>query len=254
MRPEVVLLDCGGTLCWPPFDRLDQILSDLRHQTIGIEAHYRAFYRGSHALDDYLRTHHGQYPVSDSFALNHWVYAEGIAREGYPGLWTHPCTEEIFYRDGRLGKWDYTYPWVGESLKRLKAAGFRLAVVSNSDGHVEELLQSLGYAQYFETIIDSFHERVWKPAPEIFYLGLERMGLRKLAQQAEASERDGSDPPPVLYVGDNWRSDHEGATGAGLSIRLIDPLGLFSTWSDRRVRDMIDLADELCGQAAPAVP
>jgi FMN phosphatase YigB (HAD superfamily) len=246
MRPEVVLLDCGGTLSWPPFDRLDLILSDLRGRTIGLDAHYRAFYRGNYALDDYLRTHHGQYPVSDSFMLNHWVYAEGIAQEGHPGLWTERCTEAVLARDGRLGKWDFTFPWVRESLQRLKAAGFRLAVVSNSDGHVEELLRGLGYADFFEVIIDSYREKIWKPAPEIFYLGLRRMGLTKLAQQAEAAARGGADPPPVIYVGDNWRSDHEGATSAGLQIRLIDPLGLFRTWSDRRVRDMIDCADELC--------
>jgi FMN phosphatase YigB (HAD superfamily) len=247
MRPEVVLLDCGGTLSWPPFDRLDQILYDLHRRRIGIDAHYRAFYRGTHALDDYLRVHQGHYPVADSFLLNHWVYAEGIAREGFPGLWTPACTQAILDRDGRLGKWDYTFPWVGESLRRLKAAGYRLGVVSNSDGHVAELLTGLGYAEYFEVIVDSFRERVWKPAPQLFYIGLERMGLGKLAQQAEASIHSGADPPPVLYAGDNWRSDHEGATGAGLQIRLIDPLGLFHTWSDRRVRDMIDLADELCG-------
>jgi hypothetical protein len=121
VKPEVLLLDAGGTLCWPPFDRLDAILKDLKGRAIGIEAQYRAFYRGSHALDDYMRVHHGGYPTADSFSLNHWVYAEGIAREGYPGLWTRDCTEEILRRDRRLGKWDYTFPWVKDALDRLKA-------------------------------------------------------------------------------------------------------------------------------------
>jgi FMN phosphatase YigB (HAD superfamily) len=250
MRPEVVLLDCGGTLSWPPFDRLDQILSDLKGRTIGREAHYRAFSRGTHALDDYLRVHHGQYPTHDSFTLNHWVYAEGITREGYPGLWTRDCTEEVLFRDGRLGKWDHTFPWVQQSLQRLKAAGYRLAVVSNSDGHVVALLKALGYAPFFETIVDSFHERVWKPDPAIFYLGLARMGLSRYARQAEQAVQGRAEPPPVMYVGDNWRSDYEGAVGAGLMIRLVDPLGLFSQWTPHRVRDMIDLADELCSRNA----
>jgi len=260
MKPEVLLVDAGGTLCWPPFDRLDAILAELRGRPIGIEAQYRAFSRGSHALDDYMREHHGGYPTHDSFSLNHWVYEEGIAREGFAGLWTRECTEELFRRDRRLGKWDYTFPWVRDALDRLKASGIRLGLVSNSDGLVKQLLASLGYAGYFETIVDSYVEQVYKPEPQIFYLALERMGLIKLAdaayRAAEGSARvsagetnggQGRPPSPVMYVGDNWRSDYEGATRAGLDIRLIDPLGLFASWTDKRVRDIAALADELCG-------
>jgi FMN phosphatase YigB (HAD superfamily) len=247
MRPQVLLLDCGGTLSWTPFDRLDDILFDLRGRRIGIEAHYRAFCRGNHALDDYLRTHHGRYPVGDSFTLNHWVYEEGVAREGFPGLWTRECTMEVLRRDKRLGKWDYTFPWVREALERFKAAGIRQAVVSNSDGYVRELLRDLGYAAFMETIVDSCVEQVWKPDARIFYLALDRMKLGEMVAQAiRAADKEG-EVPPVMYVGDNWRSDYEGAVGAGLMIRLIDPLGLYAEWTDQRVRDMAALADELCG-------
>ena len=252
MRPEVILLDCGGTLSWPPFDRLDQVLRDLRGRTIGIEAHYRAFAHGTFALDDYMRRHQGGYPTADSLSLNHWVYEEGIAREGHPGLWTMDCTMEILRRDRRLGKWDYTFPWVRDSLERLKRAGFRLGLVSNSDGMVRELLQSLGYAAYFEVIVDSAVERVWKPDPRIFYLALDRMRLSEMATRAYKAAHSEGEPVPVMYVGDNWRSDFEGSRNAGLDIRLIDPLGLYSSWTDQRTRDMETLADELCGQAESA--
>jgi HAD superfamily hydrolase (TIGR01549 family) len=239
MKPEALLLDAGGTLCWPPFDRLDAILAELKGQSIGIEAHYRAFYRGSHALDDYLKRHRA-YPVQDSFSLNHWVYEEGIAREGYPGLWSRECTEEIYRRDRRLGKWDYTFDWVRTALQRLKQSGLRLGLVSNSDGHVAELMQQLGYAEYFETIVDSYIEQVAKPDPRIFAIALRRMGLERLIGAGPTAS-------PVMYCGDNWRSDFEGATAAGLQIRLIDPLGLFADWTELRVRDVTALADELCG-------
>jgi FMN phosphatase YigB (HAD superfamily) len=247
VKPEVLLFDCGGTLSWPPLNRLDEVLRDLRGQTIGVQAQYRAFARGTHALDDYLREHHGAYPVADSFTLNHWVYEEGIAREGFPGLWTRDCTMEIMRRDKRLGKWDFTFPWVREALERFLAAGFRLGLVSNSDGQVAQLLRELDYAKYFETIVDSYVEQVYKPDPRIFYLALDRMGLSEMVSMAlRAADGEGI-CPPVCYIGDTWRSDYEGAIGAGLHVRLIDPLLLYKVWTGDRVRDVSAWADELCG-------
>ena len=35
MRPEVLLLDCGGTLSWPPFDRVRALVRELRGVEIG---------------------------------------------------------------------------------------------------------------------------------------------------------------------------------------------------------------------------
>jgi FMN phosphatase YigB (HAD superfamily) len=237
----VILLDCGGTLSWPPFDRLDQINSDLRGQAIGIEAHYRAFSRGTHALDDYLRRHRG-YPVSDSFSLNHWVYEQGIEREGYPGLWTRDCTMEVLRREKRLGKWDFTYPWVRDSLEQLKSAGFRLGVVSNADGQVAQLLADLDYAKYFEVIVDSHIEQVWKPDPELFYIGLRRMGLAALAEDCKRLAGGSGEAPPVVYVGDSFRSDVTGARAAGIEVYMVDPLNLYEGWTERRVADMREFA------------
>lgn len=237
MRPDVILLDCGGTLSWPPFDRLDQILSDLRGQTIGIEAQYRAFARGTHALDDYLQTH-GRYPVQDSFTLNHWVYEQGVEREGYPGLWTRECTMEVLRREQRLGNWDYTFPWVRDCLEQLKIAGFRLGIISNADGRVAQLLKQLDYARYFEVIVDSYVEQVWKPDPELFYIGLRRMGLANLVAEGKRAASNGDVVSTVMFAGDSFRSDYRGALAAGFDVRLLDPLDLYGEWTDRRVKDM----------------
>jgi FMN phosphatase YigB (HAD superfamily) len=245
VRPDVILLDCGGTLSWPPFDRLDKILEDLRGRTIGVAAHYRAFSRGTHALDDHLREHRG-YPVSDSFSLNHWVYEQGIEREGFPGLWTRDCTMEVLRREQRLGKWDYTFPWVRDCLEQLKAAGFRLGVVSNADGQVAQVLAELDYAKYFEVIVDSHVEQVWKPDPELFYICLRRMGLEPLADECVEYAAGAGPAPPVLYAGDSFRSDVTGARAAGIDVQLIDPLGLYESWTDQRVTDMREFTRLVC--------
>lgn len=247
MKPDVILLDCGGTLSWPPFDRVSAICEDLRGVTVPPEKAYEGFYRSGHALDEYLRNHH-EYPVSDNLALNHWVYEQGMALTGYPGLWTMECTLELLRREGRMGNWDYTFPWVKEALERLKQAGYRLGLVSNSDGHVADLLAGLGYAEYFKTIVDSYIERISKPDPRIFYIALERMGLKSLVKQAELAAAGAGARVPVLYVGDNLRADLQGAEAAGLHGRLVDPFALYDfIHEDKRVKDMAALANELCG-------
>lgn len=246
MKPEVILLDCGGTLSWPPFERVGAICRDLRGVEFPAEKAYEGFYRSGHALDMYLRTHR-RYPANDNLALNHWVYEQGMELTGFPGLWTMDCTMELLRREGRMGNWDYTFPWVMDSLKRLHQAGYRMGLVSNSDGHVAELLAGLGYAEFFETIVDSYIERITKPDPRIYYLALERMGLNELASQAQIAAGRAGPKAPVLYVGDNLRADLTGAENAGMHGLLVDPFDLYDfIHEDKRIRDMAALADELC--------
>ncbi len=249
MRPEIILLDCGGTLSWPPFARVNAICEELKGVTFPEEKAYEGFYRSGHALDAYLREHR-RYPVDDNLALNHWVYEQGMELTGYPGMWTMECTMELLRREGRMGNWDHTFPWVGESLAKLKRAGYRLGVVSNSDGHVAELLAGLGYADYFETIVDSYIEKTSKPDPRIFYIALERMGRPDLVRQAGLAAAGSAPNVNVLYVGDNLRADLIGAESAGLKGLLLDPFDLYDFIAeDKRTRDMRTVAEMLCGEA-----
>ena len=247
MHPEVILLDCGGTLSWPPFARVHALIRELRGVDVPVASAYEGFYRSSHALEMYLRQHDGP-PAADPIELQHWLYLRGFELTGYGGVWTRECTELLVRREGRMGSWDYTYPWVADALGRLSGRGYRLAVVSNSDGQVTALLGRLGYARHFEVIIDSHIEGVAKPAAELFHAALERLGLADWAVQARAAAADGSLPrPPVLHVGDHYRADYVGATQAGLETRLIDPFGLYPELpAGHRVASIADLATALC--------
>lgn len=247
MRPEVILLDCGGTLSWPPFARVHALIRELRGVEVPVACAYEGFYRSSHALEMYLRQH-DEPPAADPIELQHWLYLRGFELTGYAGVWTRECTEELLRREGRMGSWDYTYPWVADALERLSDKGYRLAVVSNADGQVKTLLERLGYARHFEVITDSHLEGVTKPAAELFYAALERMELTDWAAQARAAADDDSLPrPQVLHVGDHYRADFLGATEAGLQARLIDPFNLYpEVPADRRAASIAALADALC--------
>lgn len=96
-------------------------------------------------------------------------------------------------------------------LDRLRRAGCRLGVVSNSSGGLAGHLGALGLAGRFDFILDSHHVGVEKPHPAIFELALRRAG--------------GVPAGDALYVGDVYAIDVLGAAGAGLHAMLFDPLG-----------------------------
>ena len=64
-----------------------------------------------------------------------------------------------------------------DALARLRGAGLRLGVVSNSDGRVEEALEAAGLRDYFDVVVDSALAGVEKPDPAIFRAALEALGV-----------------------------------------------------------------------------
>lgn len=106
--------------------------------------------------------------------------------------------------------WTHLDPSTGPALGALRAAGYRMAVISNADGRVEGLIRRAGLIGYFEFVVDSEVEGVEKPNPEIFLRACRRMGVG---------------PGQALYVGDLYPVDVVGAENAGLHAVLLDPLG-----------------------------
>jgi putative hydrolase of the HAD superfamily len=125
-------------------------------------------------------------------------------------------------------------PGVREALARLKAAGIRMAVVSNSEGTVEAMLKSVGLAPYLETVVDSWVVGVAKPDPAIFRIALDRLGVPASA---------------AVMLGDVPAIDVEGARAAGITPILLDPLDLYRQLDVRRVPDVATYVDQLLGDA-----
>lgn len=117
-----------------------------------------------------------------------------------------------------------------DALSRLRAAGLRLGVVSNSDGRVEEALQAAGLRDYFDVIVDSGLAGVEKPDPAIFRPALERLGVR---------------PEETRYVGDLYEIDVAGAQAAGIPAVLLQPVGAAPRSDCATVSTLGTLADDL---------
>lgn len=93
-------------------------------------------------------------------------------------------------------------------LARL-AASRPLGVVSNFTGNLDPCLAELELKQFFTVTLDSALVGVSKPAPEIFRIALERLGI-----PAEG----------VWMVGDNFEADIRPAAAMGLSTCWLAPL------------------------------
>ena len=119
-----------------------------------------------------------------------------------------------------------------EALERLRAAGFRLAVVSNSEGTIDAMLGEVGLRPYFEVIIDSAVVGSVKPDARIFQIALERLGLL---------------PADVMMIGDLPTADVFGPRALGIRAALIDPHDLHPWVPVPRFPDVAAFSEALVG-------
>ncbi|WP_437905791.1 HAD family hydrolase [Sorangium sp. So ce327] len=83
----------------------------------------------------------------------------------------------------------------------LRQAGVPVAVLSNSEGRLEELIEELGWSAHFVAVADSGRLGFEKPGREIFAWTAERLGAPLAA---------------VVHVGDSFAADVGGALAAGM--------------------------------------
>jgi putative hydrolase of the HAD superfamily len=98
------------------------------------------------------------------------------------------------------------YPEVPAALARLRAAGARLAVVSNWDISLHDVLERTELRALVDTVVISAELGVGKPDPAIFRAALDRLGATA---------------PDAMHVGDSVEHDVEGARAAGLRAVLV---------------------------------
>ncbi|HTQ78403.1 MAG TPA: HAD-IA family hydrolase [Thermoanaerobaculia bacterium] len=112
---------------------------------------------------------------------------------------------ELYHRFSTPEAWE-VYPEVPGVLAALREQGLRLAVISNWDERLPELLARLELAPFFDVLVYSSEVGVEKPDRRIF---------------AEALRRLGVEPRATLHVGDSPLEDVEGAIAAGMeAVRL----------------------------------
>lgn len=225
---EAVIFDVGGVFVVPEPARVREHLGELCDlRGLADDRFVRAHYHGIAAYDRsvdaperwpaYLEDYLGSLGVEVTEAM----IERGVA------LWTTPT----------LGLWVHRIAAHAATLRELAARPTRLAMISNADGTIAEVLRATGVAQVgpgdgveVEVIVDSHVVGVTKPDPAIFAFALEPMGLA---------------PERCAYVGDSFRNDVEGARAAGLTPVHLDPYDLGPEGDHLTIRALGDLRDLL---------
>jgi HAD superfamily hydrolase (TIGR01549 family) len=223
MKPYL-LLDAGGTLLFMDQDYLSR-LADTQGLQVEAERFYDGHFRLVHWFDTYVRIHQRFPSELTKPYLPILLRSVGLSEEG-----AAQAARMAEARNEQRNLWGFTFPWVVETLGQLRGEGYRMSIISNSDGRLEQELHDMGMEGYFERVYDSEVVGVRKPEPGIYELALKELGLR---------------PEEALFVGDMFHIDIWGANRVGVPGLHLDPLGLYEGWPGEHVQDLRQLPDWL---------
>jgi len=103
------------------------------------------------------------------------------------------------------------FPETEKVLRKLKAEGYKLGLLSNTESlKAKELEDRLHFKDFFDEIVYSFEINAIKPDPKAFSAILKKLKVK---------------PEEALMVGDSLRSDILGAQGVGMHNCLVNRLG-----------------------------
>jgi len=145
------------------------------------------------------------------------------------GLQDEPMRQQLIANTRISANWDRILPGTREGLEKI-GEKYTIAVISNADGRIAQLLADCGIADCFRTITDSGVVGHEKPHPVIFQTALASLGAR---------------PEQSLYVGDVYSVDYRGATGAGMDGVLFDVCGAYREKGLPRVESLEELNELL---------
>ena len=223
---DALTLDVGGVFVVPEHDRLHDALA-AAGLVVDPERFWDGHYLAMHAVDvdqspaetfgTYVPAfcHHVGYRDDDLDA----AVAALEPLFGPSGLWTSPIADSV------------------TALQALHDAAIPMAVVSNADGTVREILEAAGVCQPgpgplvpVVTIVDSGALGIAKPDPRIFAPALDALG---------------TDPARTLHVGDSVHYDIRGAQAAGMPAVHFDPRSLCPLDDHPHITSLLDLLDRV---------
>jgi putative hydrolase of the HAD superfamily len=220
---DAVSLDVGGVLVVPDHGVLAHFLA-----AAGVTFDRSAFRDGHYrAMAEVDR----QRSFPETFGHYHvgFAHAVGVPEEQIEDA----CA--VLHRVLIPTLWCQPLPGAKDAARRLAAAGLRLAVTSNSDGTVADLLARHEVVQVgpgpgveVEHISDSGVIGVAKPDPAMFLATATGLGLP---------------PERICHIGDSGMYDADGAAAVGMAAVHVDPLGLCPDRAHEHVGSLGEFAD-----------
>jgi putative hydrolase of the HAD superfamily len=222
MSIEVVFFDVGNTLLFPDHEKA---LAPL--WSCGIRATEAQLY----AAERFARWEMDRMVAQTrKVDQQYWeTYYSQLVRE--LGIVDPSITSELVSLARTSSNWSRMRPGTKEVLAAAKQK-YRLGVISNSDGHMAERLETLGLGEFFEHVIDSGNVGHEKPAPQIFQAALAAMSV--------AADR-------AVYIGDIYSIDYLGAQNVGMHSVLMDIARAYVSKSLPRIESLDRLLAAISG-------
>ena len=228
--PRAILFDAGFTLTFHDGARLAAYAAQA-----GVTVEAKALEQAERALRTEFRETEGvvmRTHADGGFSWHQHLYRRLLALAETPG---EPesldrAASIILHEHRASNAWRRIGTGVREALERLRAAGFKLAVVSNSEGTIEQMLTEIDLRDLFDAVLDSSVVGFTKPDPRIFALALERLGV---------------DAGDALMIGDSPSADVDGAHAVGIRAALLDPYDLYPWSRAPRFTDVAAVTDAL---------
>ena len=219
---KVIFFDVGNTLLFPNRNRIHAPLIE------------RGFHPDDEHLRDLERRTKNQFDAMMTTNGSHdhsfwWMFYTQLLLE--IGLHDDAVRERLVSGIRNSANWDQIRPGTADQLRTI-GQSYQIAVISNADGRIEDVLRRCNIADCFRTITDSGLVGYEKPHPEIF-----RQALKSMA----------ATPQESLYVGDVYSVDYVGATGAGMQAVLMDISGAYRKKGLPRVESLAELQSALAG-------
>jgi HAD superfamily hydrolase (TIGR01549 family) len=213
-----LLFDAGGTLVFP-----DQVFLGKTAHKYGIALNDKELFKGYYKLIYELDRQARQ---QGFFSQRPWPngYAYSLLRTlGIQENKARVIGEIVNERHKFQSLWTYTFAWVYWTLKLLKNLGYRMSVISNSDGNIKRVFRDLALDCYFDEVFDSHALGVEKPDAAIFEIALNKLMIS---------------PADAVYIGDVYEVDIKGANLAGLGAIHLDPLSLYRDFPGVRLKNV----------------
>jgi HAD superfamily hydrolase (TIGR01509 family) len=220
MPLTALFFDVGNTLLFPNRDRMLRPL------------HQRGVFPSDEQLREVERQTKREFDVLEE--------GDSSVDHGFWRIYYSHLLDQLSIKDEALchelvtltrisANWCDIRPGTREALLRL-AEKYRLAVISNADGKIADVLGRVGIADCFETITDSGIVGKEKPHPGIFQAALSSLGVA---------------PQESLYIGDVYSVDYLGATRVGMQGMLFDVVGAYKEKGVPRVESLEELESKL---------
>jgi len=216
---KFIFFDVGNTLLFPNRERIHAPLAE-RGLTPEPE-HLRDLERRTKREFDTRM-------MKDGHDLGFWsMFYTQLLKE--IRLHDHAVRDQLVANIRNSANWDRILPGTREQLQKI-GQRYPIAVISNADGRIHEVLKRCDIRDCFRAITDSGLVGYEKPHPEIFRQALASMDAK---------------PGESLYVGDVYSVDYLGATGAGMQAMLMDIPGAYRDKGVPRVESLLELQSAL---------